>query len=298
LKIDNATYKSLDFFARQAVEGFITGLHKSPFHGFSVEFAEHRIYNPGDNTRNIDWKLFARTDNLFVKRFEEETNLRAHLILDTSGSMFYPDKGETKFGFAIKAVAVLSLLLKKQRDAFALTTFTDKIEWQTPVRSSDSHYYEIIGRLESLLQEPPQKKQTDLANMLHLIAEKIHRRSLVVLFTDMFDSNVNLETLFEALNHLKFKKHEIILFHTVAGKQEIEFDFASGPHKFIDPETGEEFKVNTDEVKEAYRKNIANFYSLLKDKCLQYKIDMVEADINKGFEQVILPFLIKRQRLY
>lgn len=294
----NSLYKSLDFFARQTVEGFITGMHKSPFQGFSVEFAEHRVYNPGETTRHIDWKLFARTDNLYVKRYDEETNLRAHLLLDTSPSMYYPTTNKSKIDFSIKAIAVLSLLLKKQRDAFGLTCFSDQIEFQTPVRSSEGHYQELLNHLSSLTKRKPNPQKTDLVKMLHLMAEKIKRRSLVMLFSDMFDSFESLDKLFDAFNHLKFKKHEIIIFHTVAAKEEIDFDFTPGPYKFVDPESGAEFKVNAEDVRSDYLIHIKEFNKVLKEKCLQYKIEFVEADIYKGFDQIMLPFLVKRQKLF
>ncbi|MBX2985229.1 MAG: DUF58 domain-containing protein [Bacteroidia bacterium] len=292
-------FSSLDFFARETVEGFITGMHKSPFHGFSVEFAEHRAYNQGDSIRNIDWKLFARTDNLFVKRFEEETNLRSHLILDTSASMHYPSGLNNKLEFALKSAAVLSYLLKKQRDAFGLTCFSDKINYQSAIRSSTGHYQEVITRLEGERNIASQSTQTDIVSMLHLIAEKIHRRSLVILFSDLFDSAIfeDAHALFDAFNHLKFKKHEVIVFHIVSGKEEIQFSFPSGPHKFVDKETGEELKINTDEVRDDYISRIKSFNQVVKTKSLQYGIDYIEADIDKGFEQILLPFLLKRQKL-
>ncbi|MCO6495657.1 MAG: DUF58 domain-containing protein [Bacteroidetes bacterium] len=293
------SFSSLDFFARETVEGFITGMHKSPFHGFSVEFAEHRAYNQGDSIRNIDWKLFARTDNLFVKRFEEETNLRAHLLLDTSTSMYYPSIQNSKLEFALKSAAVLSYMLKKQRDAFGITFFSEKINQQTSVKSSSSHYQDVISLLESYRGAKATQNQTNIVSMLHLMAEKIHRRSLVILFSDLFDSATfeNPQPLFDAFNHLKFKKHEIIIFHIVSGKEELKFNFPSGPHKFVDAETGEELKVNTDEVREEYLKRIQNFNKQMKHKSLQYGIDYIEADIDKGFEQILLPFLLKRQKL-
>lgn len=288
---------SLDFFARQTVEGFITGLHKSPFHGFSVEFAEHRQYNAGDSIRNIDWKLFARTDHLFTKRFEEETNLRAHLILDTSSSMYYPSKGPSKIQFAIQACAVLCYLLKKQRDAFGLTCISNQIDLQTPTRSSTSHYHEMIHILEKIRNQENTNRSTQLSQNLNLLAEKLSRRSLVIILSDLFDQETQNDALFDSLNHLKFKKHEVILFHTVAGKQELDFDFDAGPHQFIDPETGTEFKVNTEEVRSAYKEAIKKAVQEIKTKSLQYRFDYIEADIYKGFEPIMLPFLLKRQKV-
>lgn len=290
-------FKSLDFFARQTVEGFITGLHKSPFHGFSVEFAEHRVYNQGDSTKAIDWKLFAKTDNLFVKRFEDETNLRCHLLMDTSSSMDYP-KGEfSKKEFAVKAAAVVSYLLKKQRDAFSLIQFSDSIEWQSEVRSSNAHYMNLIQQLETVRDQESTGKKTDIVPVLHLIAEKINRRSLVVLFTDLYDSAIQGNAFFDAINHLRYKKHEVILFHIVAGREELAFDFAPGPHRFVDKETGEEIKLNTEDVRSVYIARMEQFSKEVKEKSLQFGVDYVEVDTYKGFEQVMLPFLVKRKKL-
>ena len=189
----------LEFLARQVVEGFITGLHKSPFHGFSVEFAEHRIYNSGESTRHIDWKLFGRTDKLFVKRYEEETNLRCQIVIDRSPSMYYPEKSTSgklppnKVSFAAYAAAAFVYMLKKQRDAVGLTVFADAIESQTPAKSSVAHQKLIFSQLEKLLQswKPEMKGKTSAVEALHRVAESVHKRSLIVVFTDLFDSGRN-----------------------------------------------------------------------------------------------------------
>ncbi|MBC7425621.1 MAG: DUF58 domain-containing protein [Bacteroidia bacterium] len=290
-------YRSLDLMARQVVEGFITGLHRSPFHGFSVEFAEHRLYNTGESTRNIDWKLYGRTDKLFVKRFEEETNLRCHLLIDASSSMFFPDKEKSKIKFATLGAAVLANLLKMQRDAFGLTVFDESIIDQTEVKSSSGHYQNIISKLELLQNSTPVQKKTDVAKALGVLADQIHRRSLVVIFSDMFDAGDNDEKLFAALQHLKFRKHEVVLFHVSDAGKELEFDYQNRPYKFVDVESGEEIKLYPDEVREHYLTKMNEFYANLKAKCNQYKIEFIEADINKDFSQVVLPFLLKRQKM-
>lgn len=290
-------FKSLDFYARQIVEGFISGMHKSPFHGFSVEFAEHRIYNPGQNTKNIDWRLFAKTDNLYVKRYEEETNLRVYLLLDSSSSMFYPTASDSKFEFACRATAVITYLLKKQRDAFGLITFDSKITWQSQIRSSNSHYREIISYLDSKIHQKPSLQKTNIIHTLHLIAESIKRRSLVILFSDMFDLESDPQLVFDALNHLKFNKHEIILFRLSIGSKENEFDYEPGLYKFVDSETGEELKIETEDVRNEYKKKIKEFNTKISDLSLKYSIELVDADIEKGFSQIILPFLLKRQKM-
>ena len=290
-------FDNLDLLASQVVEGFITGLHRSPFHGFSVEFAEHRIYNTGESTKNIDWKLYGRTDKLFVKRFDEETNLRCHLLLDVSGSMYYPKENNAKIRFAVIAAAVLANLMKKQRDAFGLFRFSDTILSQTDVRSSLSHYRLVIQQLQNTLAGTPAKAATNVAKTLNQIVEQIHRRSLVVIFSDMFDSGSGKDELFDALQHLRFRKHEVILFHIVDGQTEMDFDFDNRPYRFVDSETSEELKLYPDDVRAYYLEHVRNFRQELKLKCNQFRIDYVEADVRKDFEQILLPFFIKRQKL-
>ena len=292
-----AEFENIDLLASQVVEGFITGLHRSPFHGFSVEFAEHKIYNKGESTRHIDWKLYGRTDKLFVKRYEEETNLRCHLVLDTSPSMYYPEGKNSKIKFGIIASAVLANLMKKQRDAFALTLFDDKIELQTEVRSSHSHYRLVLNKLQEVLNNKPKTSKTNVAASLSAIAEQIHRRSLVVVFSDMFDSMNDNDALFDALQHLKFRKHEVILFHISDGESELDFNFENRPYKFVDNETGEELKLYPEDVKQQYLEQMNAFRTAMKLKCHQYRIDFVEADIRNDFHQILMPFFVKRQKM-
>ncbi len=298
------SYSKLEFLARQVVEGFITGLHKSPFHGFSVEFAEHRLYNTGESTRHIDWKLFARTEKLFVKRYEEETNLRCHLVLDVSSSMLYPTEAKgtfedlNKLSFSVYAAAALMNMLQRQRDAVGLTLFDNEVIEHTDARSSRSHLRRLYDTLEEQLNEHAENRRTLAVNALHEIAERIHRRSLVVLFSDMLEAHGELEELFDALQHLKYNKHEVIVFHTVHRPTELDFEFENRPYRFVDLETGEELKLNPNEVREHYVKRIQEYEEAIRLKCGQYKIDFVEAHIDKGFDQILLPYLIKRQKMY
>ncbi len=297
-------FTHLELIAKKVVEGFITGLHKSPFHGFSVEFAEHRLYNKGESTKHIDWKLFGRTEKLFVKRFEEETNLRCQLIIDDSSSMYFPVVDEksgkqNKITFAAYCTAALIELLKRQRDAVGLSIFSEKIELHTPAKSSSLHHKMLFHELEKLIQ--PQNlnihKKTSAIEALHQIAEAIHKRSLVIIFSDMMDSKANADELFSALQHLKHNKHEVILFHVTDKQKEIDFDFDNRPYRFIDMETGEEVKLHPNEIKETYQHSMADFRKNLILKCGQYQIDLVEANINEGFEKVLLPYLLKRTRM-
>jgi len=292
---------NLELLANQVVEGFITGMHKSPFHGFSVEFAEHRLYNKGESTRHIDWKLYAKTKKLFVKRYEEETNLRCHLIIDNSASMHYPIiknptiNNLTKIAFSTIASAALMEILKRQRDAVGLSIYSDTYEYYAPAKGSDRHRRMLLAHLETLLKNTS-KAATETYQFLHEIADKIHKRSLVFLFTDMFQATKNENELFEALRHLKYNKHEVVLFHTYDGKLELDFDFENSPKKFTDVETGEEINLYASSVKKQYKVEVEKYFNDLKLKCMQYKINYVPVDINKGFNQVLISYLISRRK--
>lgn len=290
--------KNLEFLAKQVVEGFIVGMHKSPFHGFSVEFAEHRLYNPGESTKNIDWKVYARTDKLFTKRYDEETNLRCHILLDASSSMYYPSKAEkvNKLNFSILAAAALIELLRKQRDATGLAIFSDAVEVLTKAKSSSVHINLLYAHMEQLLENETLNKKTNAVTCLHEIAEQIHRRSLVIIFSDMMQMQ-NQDEVFAALQHLKHNKHEVILFHVVDKKHEIDFEFDNRPYLFVDMEEGTEIKLHANEVKQRYVESMAKFEKNLRLKCAQFKIDFVAADINQGFNQILTPYLLKRTKL-
>lgn len=292
---------NLELLAKQVVEGFITGMHKSPFHGFSVEFSEHKLYNKGESTRHIDWKLFAKTEKLYTKKYEEETNLRCHLIVDNSASMHYPiSKNQTvdslnKIGFTAVAAASLMEILKRQRDAIGLSVYSNTYEYYAPEKGSERHRKMLLNQLEGLLSSEKSTSTTETYQYLHEIAEKIHRRSLIFLFTDMFQTSTNEEELFDALRHLKFNKHEVILFHTYDKKTEFLFDFDNAPKKFVDVETGEEINLYAENVQQKYQELSSNFFNNLKNKCLQYKIDYVPVDINEGYDKVLTSYLISRQ---
>jgi len=290
-------FGNLEFLAKQLVEGFITGLHKSPFHGFSVEFAEHSLYNTGESTRYIDWKVFAKSDRLYVKRYEEETNLRCHILVDTSSSMYYPEESYGKMTFSVMAAASITYLLQRQKDAVSLCTFSETIEMQTAVKSTPSHVHKIMAELENLLQSKRPLLKSSVSNVLHQIAEKIHKRSLVVIFSDMFDNLEEAEHIFSALQHLRHNLHEVLLFHVTDKKTEETFAFENRPYEFIDLETGEKVKVQPEQVRESYQKFVGDFYQKLKLKCGQYKIDFIEADIAQGFDPVLMAYLVKHSKM-
>ena len=300
--IQNSEIKNLELLARQIVEGFITGIHKSPFHGFSVEFSEHKLYNKGESTRHIDWKLFAKTEKLYTKKYEEETNLRCHIIIDNSASMHYPVVKEqqinqlNKVGFSAVASACLMEVLKRQRDAVGLSIFADSYQYYAPEKGSDRHRKMILHQLEKLVTGNSDAT-TETYQYLHEIAEKIHRRSLIFLFTDMFQTNIDEEKMFEALRHLKYNKHEVVLFHTYDMKTELNFDFENSPKKFVDVETGETVNLFAENIKENYSKLVDSYFKELKNKCLQYKISYVPVNIQQGVYQVLTTYFLSRRKM-
>jgi uncharacterized protein (DUF58 family) len=296
-----AHFGNLELLAKQVVEGFITGLHKSPFHGFSVEFAEHRIYNKGESTRHIDWKLFGRTEKLFTKKYEEETNLRCQIIIDDSSSMYFPkDEGISKFEFSVYAAASLIELLKKQRDAVGLSLISDKIELHTQAKSSIVHHRFLYSELEKRMisYDPNQRKTTNIVQSLHDIAELTHRRSLIIVFSDLLDDPDKVDELFRALEHMRHNKHEVILFHVVDGKKEIDFELGNSPFNLVDMETGERMKIRPAEVKESYKKAVNTYFEELKMRSINNRIDFMPADIHEGYNQILLQYFLKRQKMY
>mgnify|MGYP003287258790 FL=1 len=301
---DKSLYNSIDFKTTQIVEGFMTGFHKSPFHGFSVEFAEHRLYNTGESTKHIDWRLYARTDKLFVKRFEEETNLRAMFVLDSSSSMFFPYKESSKieesnkFSFSIYACGVIMQILYKQRDAFGLSFVAENIDYLSPIKTNLAHKQYLFTLLENKIkQDNKLSKITCLDKALHSLSEQIHRRSLFIIFTDLFSDSFSAEQLIDSLRHLKHNKHEVILFHVFDGDKEINLDYKQGYYRFIDVENKMELKITIEDIKKQYTQAIKDRLELIKSECNKLRVDFVAADINKGFDQILFPFLIKRSKL-
>ncbi len=300
-------YKSLSLFARQVVEGYLTRLPLCPFLGFSVEVAEHRRYNAGESTRHIDWKLYGRTDKLFVKRYEEETNLRCHMLIDHSSSMFFPLERHgnfqqpNKLTFSVYAAALLVELLMRQRDAFGITLFSDGVDLQTDVRSNGTHQQYLYSLLEQLLQPVKEnnlaKRGTHIAETLHLMAEKMHRRSLVVLFSDIFVHPNEREPLFDALRHLRHCKHEVLVFHTYDRDKELQLNFGSRPVHFIDLEGDSHVKVYPSEVADRYRSLVEQQMNDFKMNAMLYNIDYIPVDVAEGFDRIIMEYFSKRNRI-
>jgi uncharacterized protein (DUF58 family) len=289
-------FRNLELLARQVVEGFINGLHRSPFHGFSVEFAEHRPYNPGESVRYLDWKLYGRTDRLFVKRFQEETNLRCRLVLDVSGSMF-TGEGKPKAKFSVLTAAAIMLMLRKQRDSFGLSLFADSILEETDIKSTSAHFDMLLNILQKQLNPAELQRGSEPAKILHDIADRQHRRSLIILFSDMFTSE-DPELLFKSLQHLKHGQNEVIMFHVTDRKTELELRFDNKAYRFVDAESGAELKLEPAEYRAAYQEAMHKQVQELQTRCRQYKIDFIPVDAADDFRQVLLPFLMKRQSLY
>ena len=295
-------FKNLEHLAKQVVEGFISGMHKSPFHGFSAEFAEHKIYNPGESTRHIDWKLFAKTDKLYTKRYDDETNLRCHIILDNSSSMHYPEMTNfsidnlNKIAFSALASASLMHILKKQRDAIGLSIYSDAYDFYSGEKGSERHHQMLLAQLSNTVLSKPKNKQTETYQYLHQIAEKIHRRSLIFVFTDMFQTSTDEVKLFEALRHLKHNKHEVVLFHVFDRSKELSFNFDNKPKRFIDVETGEHVNLYSEQVKDNYEALVGDYFKALRVKCGQNSIKYVEADINKNFDTILTSYMLARNK--
>lgn len=302
-ELDRASlFQNLELLAQQVVEGFISGIHKSPFHGFSAEFAEHKIYNSGESTKHIDWKLFAKTDKLYTKRYEEETNLRCHMVLDNSASMYYPRieaptmDNLNKIGFGVLAIAAIMNILKRQRDAVGLSVFSDTYNFYAPEKGSERHHQMLLSKLSEISLDTQPAKKTQMYTYLHLIAEKLNRRSLIFLFTDMFQTETDDDRIFEALRHLKYNKHEVVLFHLLDADKELHFDFGNAPKRFLDVETGEHIDLFSDTVKPGYEKAVKSYFEALKLKCAQYKIKYVEVDVRGDFSKVLNAFMVERQK--
>ena len=295
-------FNNLELLAHQVVEGFISGLHKSPFHGFSAEFAEHKIYNQGESIKHIDWKLFAKTDKLYTKHYEEETNLRCHLIIDNSSSMHYPLLKDfdinhlNKIGFSVLAAAAIMNLLKRQRDAVGLSIYSDDYDFYSNEKGSERHHQMLLAKLNEALANKREQIKTKTYTYLHEIADKIKRRSMIFLFTDMFQSDLEEEKLFEALQHLKYNKHEVILFHTYDKEKEIEFDFSNKPKRFVDVETGAHVNLYADAIRGDYKKAVKDYFTALKIRCGQYRIKYVPVAINEDFSAILTTYLLERQK--
>lgn len=302
------SYSNFELLANSAKEGFIAGLHKSPFRGFSVEFAEHRPYNPGESVKNIDWKLLARTDKKYIKQFDEETNLKAHIWLDTSASMRFPEKQELKLKFGTLSSAVIGGLLQQQKDSFSLGLFNESGFYQrSPCKSTRSHYQQQLATLSPLWigsNDSSQKINTSAVNQtMEEAILNVGRRQLVVILSDFLwgPAEASAEASFwKYMAMLRFQKCEVLLIQIQHEEQELNLDFASGnrPIKFMDLETNESIKLQPDEIQLAYKKIESERNKQFNDQCIQLGIDSFIADVSKPIEQALTAFFVKRSKLH
>lgn len=291
---------SMELRARLIVEGFITGLHRSPYHGFSVEFAEHRPYNPGDELRHVDWKVFAKTDRFYIKQYEEETNLRHYVVLDTSPSMHYRGNAAlSKLEYGAYLAAGLHNLMLKQRDATGLIAFDETVHTIRRPKATPGYLRPLLATLEHLTRDADaaEGRRTSAASALDEVAERIARRSLVVVITDLFENIAAHDDLLRALRHLRHRGHEVVVFHVLEGETERRFRFPDVPMLFRDMETGEELSVQPAQLREHYEEAVQHFSETFRRRCLENDIDFAELDTNEPYDTALLAYLNKRRRL-
>lgn len=292
----------LELRARKIVEGFISGLHRSPYYGFSVEFAEHRPYNAGDDLKHVDWKVYAKTERFYVKQYEEETNLRCFVMLDTSSSMYYKYFGEwTKLRYGIHFAAALLYLMHRQRDASGLIPFSDEVDAFIPAKSSYTHLRQVFTALERLLDEEEteggKQRKTSSARVIHEMAERLKHRSLVVVITDLFENVQDHDNLISSLKHLRHRKHEVLLFNVMERRSELELDFPEQRFMMEDMETGSQMEVRPGQIRDAYRKKVEEYIHRFRMACSEFQIDFEQLDTEEAFDLALLSYLNKRKKL-
>ena len=289
---------NMELRARLIVEGFITGLHRSPYHGFSVEFAEHRPYNPGDELRHVDWKVYAKTDRFYVKQYEEETNLRHHVVLDTSPSMRYKGEAElSKLEYGSYLAAGLHNLMLKQRDATGLIGFDETVHTVRPPKATPGYLNQLLVALEQMSSEESDGRRTSAAAALDEVAERIGRRSLVVVITDLFENIGAHDDLLKSLRHLRHRGHEVIVFHVLEGQTERRFNFPDRPMLFRDVETGDEVTLQPAQLRDHYEEAVDHFTETFRRNCLEHDIDFAELDTNEAYDTALMAYLNKRSGL-
>lgn len=298
---DIQDFKRLDLLAKQLAEGNLVGLHKSPYHGYSVEFSEHRNYNPGESVRFIDWKVFAKTDRLYIRKFEEETNLQCRIILDGSSSMHFPNTKEdpsatiTKAHFSAISAAAFCYLLNTQRDQFGLC-IEQKEQVLSEIRGSKLHISKLLVELEHYLKAN-QQVEVDMRKQLHQMSEIHKGRHLFIMFSDFIpNSNQDIALWSEAFKHCHYNKHELLLIRTFDSKFESDFEYPDKPIILVDSETGQKTKLHPNEIRERYTQQYSEYYSQFKETCRKFKVEYVEADIRQPLDHIIPPYLALRKK--
>lgn len=292
----------LELKARRIVEGFISGLHKSPYHGFSVEFAEHKPYNQGDDFKHIDWKVYGKTERFYVKKYEAETNLRAHVVLDVSSSMNYKYFAEwSKLTYAVHYAAALMHMMNRQRDACGLVLFDSQIQEMIPPKSSYTHLRMLFNHLEKVMDDQDmqgnEQRKSASADALNQLAENLDRRSLIVIITDLFENVKDHDKLISAMRHLRHKRHEVLLFNVLEHKSERRLEFPDGQYLFEDMETGEQLELNPSQFRDSYQQKVDEYTRKFKIACSEAGVDFEEIDTQKAFDLALLAYLNKRKRL-
>jgi uncharacterized protein (DUF58 family) len=284
-----AKLKNLNLLVRQAVEGFITGLHRSPHKGFSVEFREHREYTPGDDIRHLDWQAWGRSDRYYIKQYEQETNLRAHILLDVSGSMGYRHSGEiTKFAYGCYQAACLSYLMCRQQDAVGMIAFDDDVRFHLTPASSPAH----LDRLFKHLEKTRPGRGTAVAETFHKLADTIGKRGLVIIISDLYDDPADV---MKALQHFVFKKHQVIVFHLLdAAELRLPFKKIT---TFVDMETGEKLQVDPRTVSQSYRDEINGFIDHYRRECSDRNIEYAQVTTETPYDRMLLDYLARRKTL-
>ena len=282
--------RRLDLKARFIVEGFLSGLHNSPYHGFSVEFSEHRKYAPGDDLRQIDWNVYAKTDRFYTKKFQAETNLDAYLLVDASASMdFATEDRMTKMDYAICLAAAMGYMMIHQQDAVGLAVFSEKIREFLPPRSKRTHLVNILGTLARTRPEG----STGLPAVLHELAERIRRRGLIILLSDLLAEQ---DAVVDALHHLRYRGHDLIIFQIFDHSERVlPFD---GPTRFVDPESGEQVQSDPRAIRAGYIEAIEQFIATYRRECQGVRADFVAVDNAMTFDKALLQFLVQRKRRF
>ncbi|MCH7497854.1 MAG: DUF58 domain-containing protein [Candidatus Marinimicrobia bacterium] len=283
-----ARLENLSLRARLIVEGFIIGLHRSPYHGFSVEFAEHRAYGAGDEIRHVDWKLFAKTDRYYVKQFEEETNLKSYLLLDQSRSMSFASAGVSKLSYSQSLAAALAYLMLNQQDAIGLALFDSQLRSYLAPRARASHLNTLLGQLSRISPGP----ETAIAPVLHQLAESIVKRGLIVLISDLFDDP---NEVLLGLKHFRYKRHEVIVFH-ILDPQELSFDYSSRT-RFRDMETGQTITTEPWHIRREYQQQMEQFINTFRTRCRRHNIDYVQITTDRPLDLALSEYLVKRGRV-
>jgi uncharacterized protein (DUF58 family) len=280
-------FKNMEYLAHSVVEGFLTGLHRSPFKGFAIEFAEHRQYVPGDDPRHLDWKILGKLNRYYIKQYEEDTSLRAYLVVDTSGSMGYSDGKTSKLDYARYTAAVLSYLLLQQKDSVGLVKCNHQMQTFLPPRSTRTHFRMLVNELE----QARAGEQTSLGEVLHLLAQRVKRRALIIIISDLFD---DADSISLALNHFAHKRHEVSVIRTLA-PEETSFSF-DNPTRFEGLENQQAREVDPRLLRDEYLRQFESHRNKIRETCFARRIDYTEFLTDRPFEKTMAKYLVERMK--